>query len=42
MVDEHNCLRAEFTCDGVHPSEAGYRVMGPLAEEAVPLALSYR
>jgi lysophospholipase L1-like esterase len=39
MADERQGLRAELTNDGVHPTEAGYRVMAPLAEKAVADAL---
>jgi lysophospholipase L1-like esterase len=39
MVDAKGGLRAEFTPDGVHPNEAGYLVMDPIAEEAIRRAL---
>jgi lysophospholipase L1-like esterase len=39
MSDERHGLRAELTRDGVHPTEAGYRVMAPLAEAAIAEAL---
>ncbi|MGH7652848.1 MAG: SGNH/GDSL hydrolase family protein [Gemmatimonadaceae bacterium] len=39
MKDARNGLRAELTNDGVHPTEAGYRVMAPLAEKAIAEAL---
>ena len=39
MVDERNGLKHEFTYDGVHPNEAGYNEMNPLAEEAIAKAL---
>ena len=39
MRDERDGLRAELTYDGVHPTEAGYRVMAPLAERAIAEAL---
>ncbi len=35
MVDEHKGLKNMYTYDGVHPNEAGYRVMAPLIEEAI-------
>jgi lysophospholipase L1-like esterase len=38
-ADERQGLRAELTTDGVHPTEAGYRVMAPLAEKAIAEAL---
>ena len=42
MSDERHGLRAELTRDGVHPNAAGYRVMAPLAEEAITRALAGR
>ncbi len=39
MADERQGLRADLTNDGVHPTEAGYRVMAPLAEKAIAEAL---
>jgi lysophospholipase L1-like esterase/ketosteroid isomerase-like protein len=39
MKDARNGLRADLTNDGVHPTEAGYRVMAPLAEKAIEQAL---
>lgn len=39
MVDERKGMKAEYTNDGVHPNEAGYRVMAPLAEKAIAKAL---
>lgn len=41
MVDERKGLKAEYTHpeDGVHPNEAGYRVMAPLTEAAITKAL---
>lgn len=42
MSDERNGLRAELGYDGVHPNEAGYQVMGPLAEKAIQQALKKR
>jgi lysophospholipase L1-like esterase len=39
MVDERKGLKAELTTDGVHPNEAGFKVMAPLAEEAIAKAL---
>jgi len=41
LVDEKGRLKAEFTFDGVHPNEAGYRVMAPLADQAIGQALNY-
>jgi lysophospholipase L1-like esterase len=42
MADERQGLRAELSEDGVHPNEAGYRVMAPLAERAIADALRRR
>lgn len=39
MADSRHGLQAELTYDGVHPNEAGYKVMGPLAEKAIASAL---
>ncbi|MBU0473245.1 MAG: SGNH/GDSL hydrolase family protein [Bacteroidetes bacterium] len=40
MVDERKGLKSEFTYDGVHPNETGYKIMGPLADEAIQKALA--
>jgi lysophospholipase L1-like esterase len=42
MADERQGLPAALSDDGVHPSEAGYRVMAPLAERAIEEALQER
>jgi lysophospholipase L1-like esterase len=42
MADERQGLRADLTRDGVHPTEAGYRIMAPLAEAAIQRALARR
>lgn len=39
MADERKGLKATYSADGVHPNEAGYRVMAPLAEKAIAKAL---
>lgn len=39
MADARQGLRAELSGDGVHPNEAGYRVMAPLAERAIAEAM---
>jgi lysophospholipase L1-like esterase len=39
MADEQKGLRKDFTYDGVHPNETGYKVMEPLAEKAISQAL---
>jgi lysophospholipase L1-like esterase len=40
MLDDKQMLRKELTYDGLHPNEAGYEVMGPLAEKAIAAALA--
>jgi acyl-CoA thioesterase-1 len=42
MADERQGLRAELSPDGVHPNEAGYRVMAPLVEAAIAEAHARR
>ena len=42
MADDRMGLRAEFTTDGVHPNDAGYRVMAPLTAAAIAAALKRR
>jgi len=42
MVDGRGGLKDELGTDGVHPNEAGYRVMAPLAEQAIAQALKQR
>ncbi|MGH7176176.1 MAG: SGNH/GDSL hydrolase family protein, partial [Tepidisphaeraceae bacterium] len=39
MADERQGMRRELADDGVHPNEAGYRVMAPLVERAIAEAL---
>jgi lysophospholipase L1-like esterase len=39
MADERQGLRREYSEDGVHPNAAGYRVMAPLAEQAIAEAM---
>lgn len=38
MVDDRNGLKDEYTYDGVHPNEEGYKVMEPLVLEAIKKA----
>lgn len=42
MVDARGGLPASLSSDGVHPNEAGYRLMAPLAEAAIATALTRR
>lgn len=39
MVDDAGMFKRELTYDGLHPNEAGYDVMGPLADKAITAAL---
>ena len=39
LVDARGGLSPEMASDGVHPTEAGYRIMAPLAEAAIQEAL---
>jgi lysophospholipase L1-like esterase len=39
MLDDKGLLRAELANDGLHPNAAGYKIMAPLAEEAISSAL---
>ncbi|HET9743317.1 MAG TPA: SGNH/GDSL hydrolase family protein [Terriglobales bacterium] len=42
MVDDKGMLKKELTYDGLHPNDAGYAVMGPLAQKAIDKALRGR
>lgn len=42
MVDDQKGLKKQYTDDGVHPTLAGYKVMGPLAERAIAKALNLK
>lgn len=42
MADERHGMRAGLADDGVHPNEAGYRIMATLAEQAIAAALRGR
>jgi lysophospholipase L1-like esterase len=39
MIDDKGLLRAELSADDLHPTAAGYAIMGPLAEAAIQKAL---
>ena len=40
MVDNHGMMKQNLANDGLHPNDAGYRVMAPLAEKAIAKALA--
>jgi len=42
MSDARQGMKPELTADGVHPNDAGYAVMAPLAEAAIARALGRR
>jgi len=42
MLDEKGVLRKELTWDGLHPNDAGYEVMGRLAEKTIAEALKQK
>lgn len=42
MVDDRGLLKKELAKDGLHPNDAGYRIMAPLAEKAIAEALAKR
>src|SRR5215471_11451683 len=39
MLDDKQMFKQDLTYDGLHPNDAGYQVMGPLAEKAIAAAL---
>jgi lysophospholipase L1-like esterase len=39
MADQRQGMRGDLSGDGVHPNEAGYRIMAPLTEAAIREAL---
>jgi len=39
MIDDKGMLRTELSGDDLHPNEAGYAIMGPLAQAAIDRAL---
>jgi len=42
MADSRGGMREGLASDGVHPNEAGYRLMAPLVEQAIAQALRAR
>jgi lysophospholipase L1-like esterase len=41
MADSAGMLKRELTYDGLHPNNAGYEVMAPLAQKAIDQALNH-
>ena len=39
MLDDKQMLKQEITVDGLHPNDAGYELIAPLAEKAIAAAL---
>ena len=39
MLDDKGVLKQELTFDGLHPNDAGYELMMPLAQKAIDAAL---
>jgi lysophospholipase L1-like esterase len=39
MVDTKGMLKKDLADDGLHPNAAGFKVMAPMAEEAIQKAL---
>src|SRR6266851_1515168 len=39
MVDDKGYLKKELADDGLHPNDAGYKIMAPMAEAAIEKAL---
>jgi lysophospholipase L1-like esterase len=42
MVDAQGLLKKDLAVDGLHPSDAGYRIMAPLADAAIQQALAQK
>ncbi len=40
MVDDKGLMKKDLADDGLHPNAAGFKLMAPLAEEAIQKALS--
>ncbi|MGA8645998.1 MAG: GDSL-type esterase/lipase family protein, partial [Candidatus Sulfotelmatobacter sp.] len=40
MVDEKGLLKRYLADDGLHPNAAGFKIMAPLAEEAIEKAIA--
>ena len=39
LVDDTGMLKKELADDGLHPNDAGYKIMAPLAEKAITRAM---
>jgi len=40
LRDDRGLMRADFTTDGIHPTDAAYAVMAPVAETAIETAIA--
>jgi lysophospholipase L1-like esterase len=40
LIDDHGMLKRALSDDGLHPTDAGYKIMAPLAEKAIHKALA--
>jgi lysophospholipase L1-like esterase len=40
LIDDHKMFKKELTYDGLHPNDAGYAVMSPLAAQAIAETLA--
>ena len=41
MLDDKGNFKQELTYDGLHPNDAGYELMGPMAQKAIDKALGH-
>ena len=41
LLDDQKVFKKELTYDGLHPNDAGYEVMAPLAQKAIDAALAH-
>jgi lysophospholipase L1-like esterase len=39
VVDDKGLLKKDLADDGLHPNDAGYKIMAPLAEDAIQKAM---
>jgi lysophospholipase L1-like esterase len=40
VVDEKGLLKKDLAEDGLHPNDAGFKIMAPLAEAAIAKAMA--